>query len=431
MKIKRKSKILSLVILGIFLLFPSISSAETITRRIHLDAKTIVKGYTVDLLDQEFRVGIFPNVFKEESSIKLEKLDENEVENMPEEKKLISDLYLYNISMDKPYVLDDPIVLAIKYDSDSIYKKEINFYNRVTNEWQAIPTQVDYNNKEARAYIHFPYSKVAVFEDLNNANGPEKIGESRGINVNALSAALIDSKSGMVLWEKNGSQKLPLASMTKVMTATIFLENNPGFDKEIMISPYDDAEGARIGFYAGEVVRAGDLFYTTLVGSKNNAAKALARSTGMSTTDFVNKMNEKASVLGLSNTSFVEMTGLDSRDQSSALDYAELSSYAYRKMEMLQASTTKSYGFYTTNSGRYLDCNNTNKLLNSSLYITGGKTGYLPYSWGGINYNLMIKAKNSEGHEIVGVIMGDNSYSDLQRTMEDLINWGFSNYIWE
>jgi D-alanyl-D-alanine carboxypeptidase len=201
-------------------------------------------------------------------------------------------------------------------------------------------------------------------------------------------------------------------------------------DQEVMISSYDGAIGAYIDLVPGDIVKTHDLFFTTLVGSKNNAAKALARSTSMSTTDFVNRMNNKAQELGLTNTSFADVTGLNSGSQSSAIDYAKLSIYAYKKMEMLQASTTKNYGFSTVNSGKYLFCNNTNKLLNGSLYITGGKTGYLPYSSGGINYNLMVKAKNSDGHEVVGVIMGNNSFHDLQSEMESLIGWGFNNYRW-
>jgi len=428
---KFKIKNLLLMFGGILLLFPFVSKAEVITRRVHLDAETIAKGYTVDILaNRDFRVGIFPNVFKEESSIKLEKLDENEIENIPEGKSLVSDLYLYDISMDKPYVLDDPIILALKYESDSIYKKEVHFYNRVTSKWQAIPTQIDYENKEARAYIHFPYSKVAVLEDQNYSIGPTKIEDNSNIGIDGLSAVLVDEKSGKILFEKNANQKLPLASLTKVMTAIIFLENNPGFDYEIIISPYDSAIGAYIGLSSGDVVKARDLFFTTLVGSKNNATKALARSTSLSTTDFLNRMNNKAQELGLANTSFADVTGLNSGSQSSAIDYAKLSIYAYKKMEMLQASTSKSYGFSILNSDKYLSCANTNKLLNSSLYITGGKTGYLPYSFGGINYNLMVKAKNSDGHEVVGVIMGNNSPSAIRSDLESLIRWGFDNYKW-
>ncbi|NQU99754.1 MAG: D-alanyl-D-alanine carboxypeptidase, partial [Parcubacteria group bacterium] len=220
-------------------------------------------------------------------------------------------------------------------------------------------------------------------------------------------------------------------SLTKVMTSVVFLENNPGMDSEVMISSYDSAVGAHIGLASGDIVKNRDLFFTTLVGSKNNAAKALARSTGMSTTDFVNRMNDKARELELPNTSFVGVTGLNSGNQSSAIDYAKLSIYAYKNLEMLQASTAKSYGFSTINSGKYLSCANTNKLLHSSLYITGGKTGYLPYDWGGINYNLMVKARDDDGNEVVGVIMGNNSPSDIRADMESLIRWGFDNYSWE
>lgn len=428
--LKNKQKIIFLVLFGI-LLFPFFSQAESDAFRVSLDVATIVKGYTVEFPRGDFKIGIYPNVFKEESSIKLEKLDKNGLENKPQGKNLVSDLYLYDISMVRPYVLGQPIVLVLKYDSSSVYKKEVHFYNQVTNMWQAIPTQIDYQNKQARAFIHFPYSKIAVFEDINNSLGPKKITESSGVGLDAISAVLVDDKSGKILFEKNANQKLPLASLTKVMTTTIFLETNTSFDKEMVISSYDNADGAHLSVGAGDRVRAKDLFFSTLVGSKNNAAKALARSTGMSTADFIKHMNDKAKELGLSNTSFVEMTGLDSRDRSSALDYAKLSIYAYKKLAMLQASTSKSYSFRTLNSGKILSFNNTDKLVNSGLYLTGGKTGYLPYSCGGINYNLMIKAKDKNGNEIVGVIMGNNHYYDIQGEMESLIRWGFNNYRWE
>lgn len=431
MKIKKVFQRLLIISIGFLFFYPFIASAEVITRRVHLDTETIIRGYTVDLLDNhDFRVGIFPNVFKEESTIKLEKLENSDLENVPEGKNIISDLYLYNITMDKPYVLDDPIVLAVKYESDSIYKKEVHFYNRETSEWQAIPTQIDSENSEARAYIHFPYSKIAVFEDQNYSLSPEKI-TSNNVNVDGLSAVLVDDKSGKILYEKNANQKLPLASLTKVMTSTIFLEHNPTMSGETTISIYDSAVGAYIGLSSGDIVSNKDLFYATLVGSKNNAAKALARSTGMSTNDFVNRMNNKAKELGMTNTIFAGVTGLNSGNQGSVIDYAKLSIYAYKKLEMLQASTAKSYGFSTLNSDKYLSCANTNKLLYSNLYITGGKTGYLPYDWGGVNYNLMVKAKNNEGNEVVGIIMGNNSPSDIRADMEGMIRWGFENYKWE
>ena len=114
-----------------------------------------------------------------------------------------------------------------------------------------------------------------------------------------------------------------------------------------------------------------------LLGDLNNATKALAHSTGLTDQDFVSKMNSKASDLGLSTMHFDGVTGLESGNKTSAIDYAKLSSYALKDYRILQGSTTKSYCLRTVNTGRNMCFNSTNRLLSSNLYITGGKTGKL------------------------------------------------------
>lgn len=423
-------KISLYLFLGIFLLFPRLIFAQAKTTRIHLDEATIKKGYTVQSDKGDFLVGIRPNVFQEELTVKLENLD-NPPAELPKGKQAVSNFYLYDIQMSEPRVLEKPIVLALKYESDTIYKKEIHFWNRTTQSWQRIPSTIDYKNKYVRAFIHFPYSQIAVFEDRNSIAGPTKITNSWGVELDARAAIVVDDKSGKILFEKNANQRLPLASLTKIMTAVIFLETNPDFDREVEIIAADNAPGARLYLTPGDRVRVGDLFFASLVGSKNNATKALARATGLTRAEFVRRMNQKASELGLTNTHFVEVTGLDYRNQSSALDYARLSLYALRKMRMLQGTTTKRYSFKTLNTNKLLSFNNTNKLVNSTLYLTGGKTGHLPPSWGGINYSLMTKAKNSSGDEVIAVVLGNNSSKDVFNEVESLIRWSFANYKWE
>lgn len=410
---------------GISLFLPGVVFAQV--ERTHLDAATIVRGYTIELTDQNFRIGIGPNVFSEASTIKLEDL--TDYPTLPTDKNIISEIYSYNIEMSQPRVLEKPIWVALKYESSSLNHKQINFYDHTTGGWKPIPTSLDGTNKYARAAIHFPHSYLAVLEE-KQAPGPTKATDSWGIATDARAAIVIDDESGQVLFEKNSNEQLPLASLTKLMTAVIFLETNPDFNREVTISAADSADGCHLNVVPGDRTKVRDLFYSSLVGSKNNATKALAHSTGLSDTDFVNRMNQKAVELGMSNASFVEPTGLDHRNRASATDYAKLSQYALHKMEVLQASTSKSYSFWTTNSSKFLSFRNTNGLVNSQLTVTGGKTGYLPPSWGGIHYNLMTKAKDRYGNEVIAVTMGNPSYADTKFEVESLLNWGLRNYRW-
>lgn len=423
--LKQKIKF-AVLIIPLFLLFPAFALAQA--ERTHLDTATIVKGYTTELADQGLRIGIGPDVFTEASTIKLEDLID--YPTLPTDKNTVSDIYSYNIEMSEPRVLAKPLWIALKYKSSSLNRKQINFYDQATAGWKPIPTSLDEQNKYARAAIHFPHSHLVVLEE-KQSSGPTKITDSWGISLDARAAVVIDDESGQVLFEKNANERLPLASLTKLMTSVIFLETNSDFNRIVTITAADNADGCHLNVSPGDQLRVRDLFYASLVGSKNNATKALARSTGLSDADFVARMNQKAAELGMTNSQFVETTGLDHRNRAAAADYAKLSQYALRKIEVLQTSTSKSYAFWTTNSSKFLSFNNTNKLVNSNLTVTGGKTGYLPPSWGGIYFNLMTKAKDRYGNEVIAITMGNPSHPDTRNEVESLINWGFRNYRWE
>lgn len=192
----------------------------------------------------------------------------------------------------------------------------------------------------------------------------------------------------------------------------------------------DSAEGCMLPLSPGEILTVKDLFYSTLVGSMNNAARALARATDLNWDQFIGEMNNEAAKLGLSATHFNDPSGLDSANKSTAYEYARLSIEALRDFRLLQATTSKSYSFWTRNSGHFISMENTNKSLNSSLRITGGKTGYLPEANGGVGYNLMLKAKNRNDKEILVVVMGEGVYGQSFIDAENLAQWSFDNYQW-
>lgn len=270
--------------------------------------------------------------------------------------------------------------------------------------------------------------QVIVTEKIIKKNivSPHKINnDSLGVKLTAVSAAVMDKNSSIILWKKNAEEVRSIASISKLMTALIFLENNPGWDKEVTMLPEDETRGAINNISRGEIVRAEDLFYTSLVASDNNATKALARSTGVSEKEFVDKMNKKAEELGLLNTEFFEVTGLDERNVSTAVDILNLAKEVFTKEEIKSATTKQNYEF-TAVSGKAHKVYSTDHLLNSYLDIVAGKTGYINAA----GYCLVAEVISADGQSIISVVLGSASNEDRFKDLKVLSAWVFENYSW-
>jgi len=256
--------------------------------------------------------------------------------------------------------------------------------------------------------------------------------KSLGIKTEARSVIIRDGGTGKILFEKNSKEKLPVASLTKLMTAVVFLDLSPDWQKEIEVTSQDEREGGKLYVMRGEKVKVLDLFYTALAGSANNAILALVRATGKSQEEFVNLMNKKAKSLDLKDTHFVEPTGLSPQNISSAQDIAKLASYALRFKEIRDATTTENYSFKSLN-GRGHDIKNTDLLLKSFLNdeksgyrITGGKTGYIEEA----GYCLMTRVANKRENEIIVVVLGAEDHFARFQEVKGLAFWTFENYEW-
>ncbi|MBU1119164.1 serine hydrolase [Patescibacteria group bacterium] len=426
---KTKKHLFGILLSIAFLILPGVTvQAQYSSVRTFIDADTIVRGYTVKGYGDTVFVGIRPNVFRNESTVKIEQVSSDDTPEIPSGLEKASDVYTYNIAMSVPHVLDKPIMVALSYAGNDSYGKSIYFFDRNDNKWKPIPTTFDTNKKHARALIHFPYTTIAVLKDTQAQSGePYKKG-SQALGIEAYAGAVIDASSGTVLYEKNGSVPITMASLTKLMTAKIALESGINLDGETYISSGHMAEGARMSINPGDKVRNRDLFFGTLVPSGNNAAKALASATGLSHSDFVERMNNKADSLGLSTMHFDGVTGLEPGNKTSAIDYALLSRDVLKNKTMLEGTTTKNYCFSPVNRSNLHCFKNTNKLLDSELYVTGGKTGYLPGYAGGAGASLMVKAKNKDGHEVIAVVLAHPSYSRQFGDVHKMINWAFVNY---
>lgn len=238
-------------------------------------------------------------------------------------------------------------------------------------------------------------------------------------HVDARSAIVVDAASGEALSKQRSKDVHSLASITKLMTALVVLDAGLPFDQVVTMDKADQVGGARLTVRAGESLTVKQLFNAMLVGSANNAAKALARATGMSHEQFIAAMNAKAVALGMTTAVFTEPSGLDPKNIGSARDVALLARAAFRQPEVLAASTTRAYGFTTKDGGAHR-IKNTNKLLKTDLRITGGKTGYLDE----IGYSLAVKAKNkTTKQEFIAVVLGTTSPTVQFGESEKLLRW--------
>lgn len=261
---------------------------------------------------------------------------------------------------------------------------------------------------------------------------PRKKEDSRSIGIltTSKSALVFDEGTGTVLFAKNPQEKTPLASLTKLATVLVFLDKNPGWDKRIQLTRADDREGGIVYARSPEEVTVRDLFNMALVGSVNNAAIALARSTGLDQKDFVAEMNKKAAEIGLKDTTFVDPTGLLPENQGTARDVAKLISAAMEREEVRAATLQKRYVFSPANSQKIYYVKSTDELLWSFLNdepynFIGGKTGYIEES----GYNLAAEVMRG-GHKIIAVVLGSATAEDRFKEIKGLVDWAFVNYQW-
>ena len=218
--------------------------------------------------------------------------------------------------------------------------------------------------------------------------------------VYARNAILIDPGTGQVLFEKNSSQTVPIASLTKLMTALVFLEQKPKLDHEAQVSALDLAGAGHTQLRKGENVALGDLLHMSLMCSDNVATRVIAREAGLSQEDFLERMNHKSAELGLTRTHFVEFTGLDERNVSSAADVARMLHAAAHDPLIQEITTTREYVFRTAT--RLHSIRNTDRLLYGDRYaVLGGKTGFIVEA--GYCFATWIRM---EGRDLIAVVLG-------------------------
>lgn len=234
----------------------------------------------------------------------------------------------------------------------------------------------------------------------------------------AESYIVIDSASGNPLMAKEVQKVWTPASLTKLVTALVVLEKNPKLQGSIKLKKTDEVGGARLATKVGVSYTVKDLFNAMLIASANNATNAVARSTGLSSVEFVAKMNDKAKELGALHTHFVEPTGISEQNLSTVEDYAKIAQTAFAQPLILSAAKTLEYSFRATNNKRYLHkLKNTNKLLkDGEMEIIAGKTGYLDES----KYNFTALVKDQYNQLAIVVLFGAKDTSAQFRETKQL-----------
>lgn len=255
---------------------------------------------------------------------------------------------------------------------------------------------------------------------------PTKINpETLGVKITASAAAVMDKDTGIVLWQQNAEEVRSIASITKLMTALVFVEHNPGWGTSVTMEIADEANGDVPNILRGETVTVKDLFYTSLIASDNNATNALARSTSLSREEYLDLMNKKASSLGLSNTSFEDLTGLSNNNKSTALEILKLATVAFDNTDIAGAVSQAQYNFVTI-EGKAHKVFSTNQLLKSYLDVIAGKTGYVAAS----GYCLVSEIQGESGQKIIGVVLGSDSNANRFQDLKALLTWVLDNFKW-
>jgi len=191
-------------------------------------------------------------------------------------------------------------------------------------------------------------------------------------------ALVVDQDTHEVLFRKNDSAVLPIASLTKLMTGVLISEAKLPMDEIISITQddVDTEKGSSSRLRVGTELSRGELLHLALMSSENRAAHALGRTYPGGLNVFVAQMNTRARMLGMADTVYVEPTGLSSRNQSSAKDLATLVNFAYNDPLLRELSTSPGYQVAVGN--RTLQYNNTNRLVKNPEWEIGlQKTGYI------------------------------------------------------
>lgn len=290
-------------------------------------------------------------------------------------------------------------------------------------------------------YLSEPAFKTQIPKTIKTAPKeilPVKKGGVKEIEISAKSVLAFDFKQDFFLYEKNTHEHRPIASLTKLVTAAIALDYSK-LDEIVSVSKNAVSTEGNSGFLKEkELLTVYDLLAAALLESSNDAAYALAESTGnklmenkgtsaASVRTFVRAMNQKFNDLGLVNSNFTDPSGLeDSKSFSTAYDFANFIKYLRNNPNydvIWEVLKLKTYKTISKNNIASHEFKSTNSLLDELDGVIGGKTGYTDNALG----NLLLVLSGPNNTEIIYLVMGSN---DRFGEMRKLIDWVKESWEW-
>ena len=267
------------------------------------------------------------------------------------------------------------------------------------------------------------------YDDFNQWEIEENITEeavsnnvTEGPSINSKRFVIYDRISKTIIWGKDEKIRSAMASTTKIMTATIVIENANLNDEVTISSKAGGTGGSRLGLKSGDKITVNDLLYGLMLRSGNDAAVALAEHVGGSVEKFAEIMNKKAEELKLTNTHFVTPHGLDNSEHyTTAYELAKLTDYALQNEKFANIVGTKTTTIYINNQARQIT--NTNELLGVLNGVVGVKTGFTNNA----GRCLVTETKRND-MDIITVVLGADTKKFRTKDSIKLIEYTFSNY---
>lgn len=232
--------------------------------------------------------------------------------------------------------------------------------------------KINVSLRKSKANTHFAQQNSQIFQDFYDGSGPLELASAKALVINQV--------TGETLFAKNTNVATPIASVTKLMTAMVALDAHLPMDDILFIGEddIDYIKGTHSRLSLGTALTRAELLQLALMSSENRAAAALGRNYPGGISAFVAAMNLKAAMLGMKNTRFVDSTGLDSNNVSTADDLAKMVNAAHQYPEIRLITTTASQEVLPHGRNYPINFVNTNSLVRAGNWIIGlSKTGFI------------------------------------------------------
>ena len=246
------------------------------------------------------------------------------------------------------------------------------------------------------------------------------------LRLNSSAVLVVDRKTGEVLVRKNDQAVLPVASLTKLMTALLVLEAKQPLDEVLTITDedVDNERHSRSRLRVGTKLTRAEALHLALMSSENRAAHALGRAYPGGLPKMVEAMNSRARTLGMHNTTYVDPTGLSNRNRSTARDVALLVAQAARVPQLGEFSTDEDH--VANFGGRSLQYRNSNRLVRAGWDIELQKTGYIVEAG-----RCVTMLANVAGHELLMVLLDADSNGARLADAQKLRRWVVAQNGWQ